>query len=394
METEGVCKLCSNTVPLTQFIGCGQDPNLRWCDSCVTISRAYNRGTSVTSDRVSYGRDPQKIPISDDGQEVFVSPSVIEHVPTREDQIAYVAGVCDAEGSFGINNKGVAAIDVYNNNPKILEAVKSILGCGNATPDHRGTWHFRTAKQSSVLEVCTELLPFMVLKKRQVEILIQAVKSKNSERKKLIPELSELNAKMKQIDPPDKTEAAKVVLPEDTRVWAYFAGYVDGDATLVIQNQIHGGGRYSYFYVQLHVYGTKVVSLQYLRSFFGGMIDNRKRSEKQAHSLELSFEDQYYIQPILKGLRPYIVEKAEQFDVALEACKKKTTDRELECSKIKELNGKFRGLHKFDKLPDGTYVDGKRSKKKPHKTHYGKPLPPQKASDENLIELDNEEFQG
>ncbi len=138
-----------------------------------------------------------------------------------------------------------------------------------------------------------------------------------------------------------------------------------------MQCQKHHGGRLRYYYPQMHIYSAKLAPLKYIRDLFGGMIDYRKRTKERANVLELSFEDQYYIQPILKGLRPYIVEKADQFDNILEACKKKTTEREAEYLKSKEINGKFRGLHKFTKHDDGTYTDGKRSPDKKHKTHRG-----------------------
>ncbi len=92
---------------------------------------------------------------------------------------------------------------------------------------------------------------------------------------------------------------------------------------------------------------------------------------------ELKFQDQVHIEKILIAAKPHVVDKKILVDIMLEAMKKHSTEREPEFKMIRAFIHRFNGRHKFEKLADGSYVDGKRSIKRPHITHKGKLLSPQ-----------------
>ncbi len=288
------------------------------------------------------------------------------------DNLAYLAGLMDAEGSFYMTGNKYPAISAYNNNRRLLELIQNMAG-GGIHQNHRGEYHLRICGEAPVSRACNMLIPRLVLKKRQAELLLEAFKKKSMDRWTIGDELKAMNAKSVQITPPPDTPALKIVTSKSSADWSYFAGWVDGDATLVI-TQWNADGKNKYYYAQLHIYSAKPAPLLWLQERFGGQFESRKRGKKLQWISSLAFEDQVYTEKILEALRPHVYDRQEQIDLMLSAMKKPPYDRRMEFEKIKELNGKFRGLHKFTKNADGTYTDGKRSTKKPHRTHRGKDI--------------------
>jgi hypothetical protein len=131
-------------------------------------------------------------------------------------QLAWLAGIWDGEGSFciihtGMNNskKGknhhiLARISMSNTNLLIINKVAEIfkkLGCNfyisqpvrKNRPYHKDNYHFSISRMTHVVIACKAMLPYLIAKKRQAEILIEFNQSRLS--KGLLPAHDE-NGKM------------------------------------------------------------------------------------------------------------------------------------------------------------------------------------------------------
>lgn len=270
---------------------------------------------------------------------------------------------------FSMTKQGCSpSISVYNNNQQVLKNIMPITG-GGLHQNFRKEWHLRIGKISDCKALCEKLLPRLITKKRQAELLLKACNLEKSDRSPIGDELSAINRTKEYKRPPDSV-SMKIDTTKDASEWSYFGGYVDTDANIEFNAQIRG--LTTYYYPHFNIYCKNPDPLIWLQKRFGGQFKSRKRDGKWISSLE--FEDQCHVLKMLEVLRPYVLDKKEAIDVIIEACKRDSKDRAQACAKLREINERFHGLHKFTKTADGKYIDGKRSEVKPHRTHKGVPL--------------------
>ncbi len=285
------------------------------------------------------------------------------------DMVSYTAAFVDGDGSFSMARSTlIPSLSVYNNNPQVLKNIMPVVG-GGLHPNHRGEWHLRVGSIPAVKKACEILIPKLITKKRQAELSLEACLKPRSERAAIGEEMSAINLKKDYTRPPDSI-SFKIPTTKDAQEWSYFGGYVDMDSNVEFQAQIHG--LTTYYYPHFNVFCKNPAPLLWLQQRFGGQFLSRKRDGKWISSLE--FEDQVHVIKLLKTLKPYVLDKAEAIDVLVGACNLESKDRAAAANKLKEINERFQGLHKFKKTEDGKYVDGKRSSSRPHKTHKGKAL--------------------
>lgn len=256
---------------------------------------------------------------------------------------SYIAGLFDAEGTFTIQD-GAPKTALYNNNKGLLEWVAQHIGGALYPIERENGWieyQLAFTNQPIVKAVCQSLIPHLTLKRRRAEIIVECMEKERCERTGLAVELRALNRKGQKITPPEKTEAVQTALGDiSASEWAYFAGWLDGDGCLIMIRLPFNGQRYCY--PQIHIYSTKADPLLRIHKAFGGMIDSRKREERDAIEVCLSFEDQDYVAKLLTGLRPYLVGKKDQLELALSAMQYHPTERNEEAAKMQELNARFR----------------------------------------------------
>ena len=107
----------------------------------------------------------------------------------RELKLAWAAGFLDGDGSFNIsmngsrNRPGVSlmpCVSATSERPEPLEELVAILGGYLNTVHHNGGWmpgkkycHWRL-RAGDAADVCRLLVPYLVLKQEQAELLIEA----------------------------------------------------------------------------------------------------------------------------------------------------------------------------------------------------------------------------
>lgn len=247
---------------------------------------------------------------------------------------AYAAGFVDAEGTFVLSPVKSEycrlCIYVYGNDLEQLQDVQQVIG-GRLRPvkrkkrseKHADSFTLSIENIEGVRQACTVLKDYLVLKKEQAQILLTACDQTSKERFVSRERLKEINAKGQQ-----KTKFHNVVerhvfghvSPEE---WAYLAGWVDGDGTLIFQSQVKG----IYFYPWITVYTTKLEPIEYLQSIFGGIA--KTRCKKEAWSLEgsISWQDQKATEPLLRGLLPYLRHSKKKAEILLESLMYPATER-------------------------------------------------------------------
>ena len=107
---------------------------------------------------------------------------------------------------------------------------------------------------------------------------------------------------------------ANTLLPSD---WAYAAGIIDGEGCISARMQL---GRS--IIVSVRVANTKFPLLEWLQERFGGHIWVQGRTEEQNKKWAKTWVWEVaakQAQPFLEGVTPYLVLKAKQAYVALEA---------------------------------------------------------------------------
>ena len=257
---------------------------------------------------------------------------------------AYVAGIVDAEGSFGLRGKDrVPCLAIYNNDKALLVYVQEFLG-GSLRPVTRSNrpgcreWALTLTNKQNVFDAINAIMPSLVLKHRQAEVIVDAMKFDPPGRMTHKDEIARLNAKGVRCDPPTKTVGLQTdlagVRPTD---WAYFSGWIDGDGCVVTNSQ---AGMYDY--PRVHVYSSKPAPLVHLNVIFGGSLDWRERANRWALECSLSFEDQKYVGKILTGLLPYITLKKPQVQCALDSLALPSCERGEFTTSIRAMNQKLR----------------------------------------------------
>ncbi len=273
--------------------------------------------------------------------------------PIASVELAYLAGLFDAEGTF-VFKHGAPCAAVFNNNKALLQYVQEIIGGCILEIGKKGTdwytYHLVFGNQPIVKKLCESLIPFLTLKRRRAEILVESMDVQRCNRGDLISELSVLNMKGQSVEPPaQKEEAVQRALQVIADVeWAYFAGWIDGDGVLQQQRQVF---ETTYYYPKISVWNTKLVPLLWLHERFGGKIEWRNRG-MQGHATEFSlrFDDSQYAAKLLEYLRPFIYAKSEQVEVLLDSMKYDPKERQPHFDRMKELNSRHR--HVSDDEPN------------------------------------------
>jgi len=104
---------------------------------------------------------------------------------------AYLAGLIDGEGSFVIQKTSVEKIakSSRSRTPKYLayfcigmvdkaplDLIRDTIGCGKVyeerVPNRRSIWRIRFAGRLKLMPFIKELLPYLIVKKRQAEVLL------------------------------------------------------------------------------------------------------------------------------------------------------------------------------------------------------------------------------
>lgn len=109
-------------------------------------------------------------------------------------------------------------------------------------------------------------------------------------------------------------------MTEEERM-AYLAGIIDGEGTIAIDKKKHKGGRngqkYYGYEIVFSAPNTSYELISWLKKNFGGNITTYKPEGRRPY-WRWQLANKQKIKELLKGMRPYLIVKGKQADLALE----------------------------------------------------------------------------
>jgi len=272
-----------------------------------------------------------------------------------ETELAYIAGLVDAEGSITIcnaNSHHTSRLQIYNNDRTLLEFVHTRFG-GRLFDVKRKKRENCIEKalffesQSNVKNICSKIATYLKIKKEQCELVLKAIDLAIPDRAPLRERIVKINQRCQPVPNHRPPAGAKRDLRSVKSVdWAYMAGWADGDSTFQLQPQYWKDT--TYYYPWLLIFSTKREALEYMYECFGGTLKFRSRENKWSLEGSLRFEDQEYTPQIFAGILPYMKSKHEQCQLMLDALKVSSTERADFRKRLDELNARFKTEKKND----------------------------------------------
>lgn len=296
---EAYCKGCRRNYTRKR---CDQTPLVippvghKYCPECDTVKPDSEFSTyllkktqlrshycKACASYVQYKRPPkrrlsQKF-LGENHQSVKEAQYIISSNPL---ELAYAAGVFDAEGSIQLqpNNTARPFLSVHADSEEMLSAVQRAIGGKILFFDRLQKPKGKTIRPEvqvsngklsigatqDVLRACEALLPYLVLKRDRAEIAIKACASLPEERFLLRPVLDAINQKGLKEDPVnantrsiDQDQANSI---SETDV-AYLAGYIDGDGWIGLSNASQP---------VMTITSSKKKIIEHIFSIFGGNV--------------------------------------------------------------------------------------------------------------------------
>jgi hypothetical protein len=103
-----------------------------------------------------------------------------------EAKLAYVAGFVDGEGCFTLSNHGATTLSIINTSKTALLFVQEVLGVGTVNPRkqrvNKNQYIYR-AYGSNCIGIVEKLLPYLIEKKEQAQVLLEYHNTPKTERK-------------------------------------------------------------------------------------------------------------------------------------------------------------------------------------------------------------------
>jgi hypothetical protein len=239
---------------------------------------------------------------------------------------AYIAGIFDAEGCIcyykrhGPRDKNCYYhyVQLVMTNKDVIDIVSKSLEPDAAKqterkqrPNRKREYQVRWYKQDALLRIAKLLLPFLVVKKEQMELLEEALNTASVERKaEIAAKLTRL--KNESLDPTTDEKCAQHLVNQPIDV-NYLAGFLDGDGCF------HQKSKHPI----IRVYQTRPAILYWLRWLFGGTVSLSRKSSEAAQTVwNWTIYSKEKVEPILRSIHSSVIEKKETVSNRLQLCAK------------------------------------------------------------------------
>lgn len=246
----------------------------------------------------------------------------IPRKPLKERTKQYMAGLFDAEGCFTINSTFrkksnclgfTSQIILGSTDLKTIKwVVKNFGGVykkrkvskkGNKTP-----YYWVISNRTHGLFFLSTIEPYLIIKKKQLNVLKEYYELGNSENPEKRKELRDKIKAMKW----DKGSVTTETLNIPNVSNAYCAGYIDGDGSISKTG--------------IQAEGKVITSIAALHKKFGGHFSKRelsKKNKKWSDTFVWSLHNAIKVEKILLGLIPYLIEKRSRAMETLNSIRKR-----------------------------------------------------------------------
>jgi len=253
--------------------------------------------------------------------------------------LAYFAGYIDGDGCFHIRKQTIKNSFKYMNSLIIVSVVKETMDffkekfkgnvlSKNIISNHKPQYHFvLNANKSAYL--INKILPFLIEKRKEAEILIQFFNCKSYLQKDSL--IEQMKTQKNSLNLVKKTmkenfESVKNTIIPSIEDFAYLAGFIDAECCLGI-NRYRSKNRENFLYkILLQCNNTKAPVFKWLLQRFGGQIhfiDRNSYTTKHRDQLTWRlcssslFEILPSIYPFLKQKKPVCKELMNFYDTTV-----------------------------------------------------------------------------
>lgn len=263
------------------------------------------------------------------------------HLSTDALELAYCAGLFDAEGSFQMTNGRTATpfLSFSNNSEALLNRYHAILGGiiryfervaskGSVKGSTVSEGRVVINRLDHVAQASKALAPYLKLKRDRCEIMMEAATSGPQRRNDLRPLLDSLNEKCQReslVYPPDKHLSLNDVKNISESDVAYLSGYVDGDGWIGIGWVALSGQ------LQINSSSSKFSILEHLYKIFGGAMRPGDSTEEQATVTlwAVTCANDMALSALLARMSKYLVLKKQHALYGVEIIKNRKRTKEL-----------------------------------------------------------------
>ncbi len=269
----------------------------------------------------------------------FLDHELVDIATSRETDLAWAAGFLDGEGCFSLSKMKSAThpsqrklgISVAQKHLSPLHRLTEVLECGKSGTQGANYYQWRIQSAPGIKKVVPQVYPYLVMKKREAQILLEFASTVGSLGRKqyrrcgtsdqeasfrfqLISELEEIRARSYGVDPvQDQTVSPYIGVPSSTD-FAWAAGFLDADGHISVTSQ--QSDKTYLGHIVIGARQVRVEPLSRLQDIFGcGAI----HSGEKAYSWIVSSAAD--VRNIIPVLLPYLVLKKHDAEIVFEFAK-------------------------------------------------------------------------
>lgn len=252
----------------------------------------------------------------------------------EETKMAYIAGLLDGDGSFSIllekrsyGHSYVPCIQISNVFEDMINFFHDTFGGSKKIKSRQGhakktqyVWNVRGAKSCAF--VLKNILPFIVLKKKQACLLYETTSNPN------INNVNEFRVKIQALNNECLVADGKVVKQakkntQDVNFWAYFAGVLDTDGSFSIRKNKPSWGCVNYKYnpiIQLSM--STFETMNYIRKnvCMGKICFPKASCTQRGYTYKLAFGKISECVEVIKNILPFLRFKKAVAEELLRFC--------------------------------------------------------------------------
>lgn len=270
---------------------------------------------------------------------------------------AYLAGLIDADGSITIDLQKVKTemrykikVHIYNCNETIMDYLINILGGGIKQSNNINKKHKKwrncftyTVQGERAIKLIYDILPFLIIKKRQALVAINANKIKNQftvweKRKnpnlkiKCYKELSNLKSQINKLNTKGiKKQFEKININLVPFNIEYLAGFCDADGCFTIGKAGNG------FVGRIIVVNTDVNIINWINFHLGGNFTSHKRVQKNWNTSYSNSFSGFKAYKLATQLYPILLLKQKQAQLIIDLGKSKQSYSSSQNDKNKKI---------------------------------------------------------
>lgn len=245
----------------------------------------------------------------------------------RSLDLGYIAGLLDSDGFITMCNAGrkdkriIRLISISQNckHPRVLRDIKNTLNCGkicqSPSESKENKWTWRVSSKSDVIKICDALIPFSIIKKRQLQLIKESCKLRfGSFRSSSYAPAKEYNNILINEIKREHNNNEFIDL-SITPKYSWIAGMIDGDGSLTFC--VNKTRKYLQFIRKVSIIINNIEFAKKLAKMLNGFIKKDYYYNKVKPLVSVNITRRRDIKNLLLHILPYIQIKKERAAIML-----------------------------------------------------------------------------